>query len=105
MLTRTATSVLKLALQGEPAFSGYQPFIDTEQESTGGHDSYLIDHDIDVIPGQSGEPYFGWWSGEPWPRVVAIQSGQQHGGPTGSNDCGRGNPLPDLIKYALANDP
>jgi V8-like Glu-specific endopeptidase len=89
----------------EPAFIGYQPFIDTETESTGGRDSYLIDHDIDVIPGQSGGPYFGWWGSEPWPRVVAIQSGQQHGGPTGPNDCGGGNPLPDLISYALAQDP
>ncbi len=89
----------------QPAFIGYQPFIDTETESTGGRNSYLIDHDIDVIPGQSGGPYFGWWGSEPWPRVVAIQSGQQHGSPTGPNDCGGGNPLPDLISYALAQAP
>ena len=89
----------------QPAFIGYQSFIDTESESTGGHDSFLIDHDIDVIPGQSGGPYFGWWDNEPWPRVVSIQSGEQHGGATGPNDCGGGNPLPDLIIFALANDP
>ncbi len=88
-----------------PAFIGYQSFIDTETESTGGRDSYLIDHDIDVIPGQSGGPYFGWWANEPWPRVVSIQSGQQHGGPTGPNDCGGGNPLSDLINYALTAAP
>jgi V8-like Glu-specific endopeptidase len=88
-----------------PAFIGYQSFLDTEAESTGGHDSFLIDHDIDVIPGQSGGPYFGWWANEPWPRVVSIQSGQQHGSPTGPNDCGGGNPLPDLISYALTQDP
>jgi V8-like Glu-specific endopeptidase len=88
-----------------PAFIGYQSFIDTESESTGGHDSYLIDHDLDVIPGQSGGPYFGWWASEPWPRVVSVQSGQQHGSPTGPNDCGGGNPLPDLISYALTLAP
>ena len=89
----------------DPIFIGYQSFIDTESESSGGHDAYLIDHDIDVIPGQSGGPYFGWWSGEPWPRVVGIQSIQQHNGPTGPNGCGGGNPLSDLINYARANDP
>jgi V8-like Glu-specific endopeptidase len=88
-----------------PAFIGYQPFIDTDSESTGGRNSFLIDHDIDVIPGQSGGPYFGWWANEPWPRVVSIQSGQQHNSPTGPNDCGGGNPLPDLINYARATDP
>lgn len=31
-------------------------------------------HQGDVWPGQSGGPYFGWWDGEPWPRVVGVQS-------------------------------
>lgn len=35
-----------------------------------------IFHQGDVWPGQSGGPYFAWWAGEPWPRVVAVQSGQ-----------------------------
>jgi V8-like Glu-specific endopeptidase len=35
-----------------------------------------IYHKGDVWPGQSGGPFFGWWSGEGWPRVVADQSGQ-----------------------------
>lgn len=35
-----------------------------------------IFHRGDVWPGQSGGPFFGWWAGEPWPRVVADQSGQ-----------------------------
>ncbi len=34
-------------------------------------------HQGDVWPGQSGGPFFAWWSGESWPRVVAVQSGQQ----------------------------
>lgn len=35
-----------------------------------------IFHQGDVWPGQSGGPYFAWWAGESWPRVVAVQSGQ-----------------------------
>jgi V8-like Glu-specific endopeptidase len=35
-----------------------------------------IFHQGDVWPGQSGGPFFGWWEGEAWPRVVADQSGQ-----------------------------
>ncbi len=35
-----------------------------------------IYHQGDVWPGQSGGPFFGWWAGEGWPRVVADQSGQ-----------------------------
>jgi V8-like Glu-specific endopeptidase len=33
-----------------------------------------IFHKADVWPGQSGGPFFGWWSGETGPRVVADQS-------------------------------
>lgn len=33
-----------------------------------------IFHKADVWPGQSGGPFFGWWSGESGPRVVADQS-------------------------------
>ncbi|MFV0453050.1 MAG: trypsin-like serine peptidase [Propioniciclava sp.] len=35
-----------------------------------------IFHRGDVWPGQSGGPFFAWWSGEDFPRVVADQSGQ-----------------------------
>jgi V8-like Glu-specific endopeptidase len=35
-----------------------------------------IFHQGDVWPGQSGGPFFAWWAGESWPRVVADQSGQ-----------------------------
>lgn len=33
-----------------------------------------IFHHADVWPGQSGGPFFGWWAGEGFPRVVADQS-------------------------------
>jgi V8-like Glu-specific endopeptidase len=35
-----------------------------------------IFHRGDVWPGQSGGPFFAWWPGESFPRVVADQSGQ-----------------------------
>jgi len=35
-----------------------------------------IFHQGDVWPGQSGGPFFAWWSGESFPRMVADQSGQ-----------------------------
>jgi V8-like Glu-specific endopeptidase len=35
-----------------------------------------IFHQGDVWPGQSGGPFFAWWAGEDFPRVVADQSGQ-----------------------------
>jgi V8-like Glu-specific endopeptidase len=35
-----------------------------------------IFHRGDVWPGQSGGPFFAWWAGESWPRMVADQSGQ-----------------------------
>jgi V8-like Glu-specific endopeptidase len=82
-----------------PIFIGYQSFINEDSASVGGRSSYRIRHEIDVIPGQSGGAYFGWWSGEPWPRVVSIQSGQNWGGPGGDNSCGGGNPLSELINY------
>jgi len=83
-----------------PSFIGYQAFIDEDSASASGRSSYRIQHRIDVIPGQSGGPYFGWWDSEPWPRVVGIQSGQNLGGAGGDNTCGGGNPLSELINYA-----
>jgi V8-like Glu-specific endopeptidase len=35
-----------------------------------------IFHRGDVWPGQSGGPFFAWWPGESFPRMVADQSGQ-----------------------------
>jgi len=35
-----------------------------------------IFHKADVWRGQSGGPFFGWWSGESFPRIVADQSAQ-----------------------------
>ena len=88
-----------------PTFVGYQDFIDEKSASLGGRSSFRIRHKIDVIPGQSGGPYFGFWDGEPWPRVVGIQSGENLGGPGGDNTCGGGNPLSELINFRAAPCP
>ena len=58
-------------------------------------------HQADVFPGQSGGPIFGWWSGEPWPRVTAVQSAQN---PT-TNLAGAGNDIPDMVIQALKDFP
>lgn len=83
-----------------PAFIGYQNFDGTFQQATGGRTSLGIEHEIDVWPGQSGGPYFGWWAGEAWPRVVGVQSGQNRGGAGGKNTGSGGNPLPELVSFA-----
>jgi V8-like Glu-specific endopeptidase len=88
-----------------PCFIGYQDFLGEQSASVSGESSYRIQHEIDVIPGQSGGPYFGWWAGESWPRVVGIQSGINLGGIGGDNTCGGGNPLSDLINFARNDMP
>lgn len=88
-----------------PAFIGLQDFDSTFSRSTAGRDSFGIRHQIDVWPGQSGGPYFGWWAGEAWPRVVGIQSTENWGGTGGPNTCGGGNPLSELINFARAQEP
>jgi len=58
-------------------------------------------HKGDVWVGQSGGPFFAWWSGESWPRVVAVQSGE-----TSSNNlAAAGSRLVNLIIQARADHP
>jgi V8-like Glu-specific endopeptidase len=58
-------------------------------------------HTADVIPGQSGGPMFGWWEGEPWPRVVADQSWQN----ASTNGASGGSQMVDLIIRARSEHP
>jgi V8-like Glu-specific endopeptidase len=88
-----------------PAFIGWQRFLGEDSASLGGRSSFRIRHEIDVIPGQSGGPYFGVWPGEPWPRVVGIQSGVNLSGPGGDNTSAGGNPLSELIDFARTDMP
>lgn len=64
-------------------------------------DAQPLYHQADVIPGQSGGPMFGWWDGEPWPRVVADQSWQN----TGSNGASGGSKMVDLVIRARNDFP
>ncbi len=60
-----------------------------------------IYHQGDVWPGQSGGPFFGWWEGEPWPRVVADQSWQN----SSTNGASGGSHMVDLIIRARSDFP
>jgi hypothetical protein len=55
----------------------------------------------DVWPGQSGGPFFGWWSGESWPRVIGVQSAQN----LQTNLAGAGNDIPNLVIQARNDFP
>ena len=50
-------------------------------------------HQGDVWPGQSGGPFFAWWSGESFPRVVSVQSGEN----SDENSASGGSRMVDLI--------
>lgn len=58
-----------------------------------------MSHRADVWPGQSGGPFFGWWSGLPY--VVATQSSQN----TSENNASGGQDLVDLILRARREHP
>lgn len=55
----------------------------------------------DVWPGQSGGPFFGWWNGEAWPRVIGVQSAQN----PSTNIAGGGNDIPYLVIQARTDFP
>ena len=88
-----------------PSFIGDGVIDSTDNGSSSGRTSLMMSHKIDVIPGQSGGPFFGWWDREEWPRVVGIQSTEQFGGSNGPNTCGGGNPLAELINYVRTVEP
>lgn len=58
-------------------------------------------HRGDVWPGQSGGPFFAWWSGEDWPRVVSVQSAQT----TSDNWASGGDHMVDLVVRARDDFP
>jgi len=60
-----------------------------------------MSHSADVWPGQSGGPMFGWWTGEPWPSAVAVQSTQN----SDENKASGGQDLVDLILQARSDFP
>lgn len=60
-----------------------------------------ITHRGDVWPGQSGGPFFAWWSDEAWPRAVAVQSWQN----STANGASGGSYISNLISSARAGHP
>jgi len=95
-----------------PAFQG-GAVISSEQDFTlNGNDGYVLGHFNEFTPGQSGGPAWGWWDGEPWPRVVGVGSTigstavqQPTGSTTGDNEYGGGPALSSIISWARANRP
>ncbi len=58
-------------------------------------------HRGDVWPGQSGGPFFGWWSGDVGPRVVAVQSSHN----SSQNNASGGQDMVDLVIRARNEHP
>ncbi|MCC6862942.1 MAG: hypothetical protein IT158_30485 [Bryobacterales bacterium] len=91
-----------------PAFQGSCAISTVEDESTSGQTGYVLGHFNDVVPGHSGGPIWGWWDGEPWPRVVGVQSAEASTpamNTSGDNEFGGGPALSSLISYARTNYP
>lgn len=77
----------------------------TVAETSGGRSSFRVMHRNDVRGGQSGGPYFGWWRGEGFPRVIVTQSAENWGAAGGPNAGGGGQALPELIIHATTVEP
>jgi V8-like Glu-specific endopeptidase len=91
-----------------PAFQNSCTISSAEDESTSGQTGYVLGHFNDVVPGHSGGPVWGWWDGEPWPRVVGVQSAEAKTpamNTSGDNEFGGGPALASLISYARSNYP
>jgi hypothetical protein len=76
--------------------------------NTAGQTGYVIGHYIDTERGHSGGPFWGWWSGENYPRVIGDQSSApSNPGPTtsGDNEASGGPALSALITWCRTNFP
>jgi V8-like Glu-specific endopeptidase len=94
-----------------PSFQGNAIISSVQTQGTAGQDGYVLGHFNDVISGQSGGPVWGWWTDEPWPRVVGLQSSAPFVCPSeptdtsGDNEFGGGPALSNLISWARSNYP
>jgi adenylate kinase len=95
-----------------PAFQGNGVISTVQNESLSGQTGYVLGHFNEFTPGQSGGAVWGWWDGEPWPRVVGVGSTigdttvkSTSVGTSGDNEYGGGPALSALISWARANYP
>lgn len=91
-----------------PAFQGDCVVSTVGNESTAGQTGFVLGHFNDAVGGHSGGPVWGWWDGEPWPRVVGTQSAEASvpaPNTSGDNEFGGGPALSSLISWARSNFP
>jgi V8-like Glu-specific endopeptidase len=91
-----------------PAFQGSCIISSVGQQNTSGQTGYVLGHFNDVVPGHSGGPVWGWWEGEPWPRIVGVQSAEAKTpamDTSGDNEFGGGPALSSLVSYARTKYP
>jgi len=91
-----------------PAFQGDCIVASAGSQSTSGQTGFVLGHFNDIVPGHSGGPAWGWWDGEPWPRVVGVQSAEASTpaqNTSGDNEYGGGPALSSLISWARSNYP
>lgn len=93
-----------------PAFQGGCSVSTTQSESLNGRDAFVLGHFNEFTPGQSGGSAWGWWDGEPWPRVIGVGSTigstavqATHGSTVGDNEWGGGPALSAIISWAREN--
>lgn len=102
----------ELAGGGRPAFQGDCVISSAQGQSLGGNDGLVLGHFNEFTPGQSGGAVWGWWDGEPWPRVVGVGSTigstavqSPTGSTVGDNEFGGGPALSTLISWSRDNFP
>ncbi|MDF9800256.1 V8-like Glu-specific endopeptidase [Catalinimonas alkaloidigena] len=89
-----------------PTFSGGGSIWNTASFSTSGKEGLVMGTFIDITPGNSGGPVWGWWGDEPWPRVVGVVSAESSSpgfSTSGDNEAGGGEALSVLITYSRDN--
>jgi V8-like Glu-specific endopeptidase len=91
-----------------PAYQGSCIISTVGAQSAAGQTGQVLGHFNDAVGGHSGGPVWGWWGGEPWPRVVGTQSAEAPvpgSSTSGDNEFGGGPALSSLITWARSNFP
>jgi V8-like Glu-specific endopeptidase len=91
-----------------PSFQGNAVISSVETQSTAGQEGYVLGNFNDTINGHSGGPVWGWWTNEPWPRVIGVFSTLPFTpsmDTSGDNEHAGGPALASLISWARSNYP